>query len=174
MYNKETISTFLKKLRKEKHFTPEQVVEMLNLYGFNIAASTLRGYENNNPKAMPNADIFLALCDIYECHNPIVEIESICHREEGLRALQRYVGYIDAYYNASFTKKDQSVIESYSGLSEQGKDKVREYIEDILIKYAADKNNPDVPGYINETNIEPIEETAKCSEASSDEEQENL
>ena len=63
LLNKE-FSVVLKKLRKEKKLSTEYVVEKLKEYGENITAKTLYGYECGN--RMPNADMLLYLCDIYE------------------------------------------------------------------------------------------------------------
>jgi predicted transcriptional regulator len=63
------VASMLKKMRKESGFSSSDVVSALEQKGINIAAKTLYGYENG--VSMPNADIFMELCAIYNCTNPL-------------------------------------------------------------------------------------------------------
>lgn len=68
------ISNNLKRLRVEKaKLSVEDVVELLAVRGFYISSKTLYAYENRY--STPNADIFLALCDIYQVVNILKEFE---------------------------------------------------------------------------------------------------
>ena len=62
-----TIGGKLRELRKRQGMSPENVCKALADRGQNVAPKTLYGYENGN--RMPNADLFLVLCEIYECTN---------------------------------------------------------------------------------------------------------
>lgn len=59
----ERIGRTLKKLRKERWMTVEDVVRMLAKDSINIAVKTLYGWES--AQAQPRAEVFLALCRIY-------------------------------------------------------------------------------------------------------------
>jgi len=63
------VASMLKKMRKESGFSSSDVVAALERKGINIAVKTLYGYENG--VSMPNADIFMELCAIYNCTNPL-------------------------------------------------------------------------------------------------------
>ncbi|MCR5521282.1 MAG: helix-turn-helix domain-containing protein [Lachnospiraceae bacterium] len=63
------VALMLKKMRKESGFSSSDVVAALERKGINIAIKTLYGYENG--VSMPNADIFMELCAIYNCTNPL-------------------------------------------------------------------------------------------------------
>lgn len=65
--------TLLKNLRESNKMKAKDVVWQLQEMGFDISDKTLYGYEKGI--RMPNADIFIALCTIYNCKN-VVEIFS--------------------------------------------------------------------------------------------------
>lgn len=57
----------LKELRKRKKLTAKDVSNKLQNMGYSISDKTISGYETGI--RMPNADIFMALCQIYDCKN---------------------------------------------------------------------------------------------------------
>ena len=59
----DTIAAILKQLRNESHISVKQAVALLKNYDIDIASKTIYGYESG--LSMPNADVFLALCQIY-------------------------------------------------------------------------------------------------------------
>jgi len=66
---KQTIADFLKQLRKTSGLSANEVITKLKNYDIDISAKTLYGYESG--LSMPNADAFVALCQIYKCDNPM-------------------------------------------------------------------------------------------------------
>jgi len=69
MKDKIAIASFLKQLRKTSGKKSKDVVTELEAYNINISEKTLNGYENG--VSMPNADVFMMLCAIYHCDNPM-------------------------------------------------------------------------------------------------------
>ena len=67
--DKYIIGNFLKQLRKEAGCSVKNTIIQLESYDIYIAEKTLYGYENSS--TIPNAEIFLALCKIYHCENPM-------------------------------------------------------------------------------------------------------
>lgn len=67
--SEQSISIFLKQLRKTSGLSANEVVSQLKKYGIEISSKTLYGYEND--ASMPNANVFVALCRIYKCDNPM-------------------------------------------------------------------------------------------------------
>lgn len=63
------IGAFLRQMRKTSGMTADEVSESLLKDGFEISNKTLYKYETS--KNMPNADVFLALCKVYQCDNPM-------------------------------------------------------------------------------------------------------
>lgn len=99
-----TIANFLKQLRKTSGHSANEVVEMLQTYSINISIKTLYGYESG--LSMPNADVFVALCRIYKCDNPL-----------------------DIFETPSVTQNELSIIEKYRELDERGKEMVDSVLE---------------------------------------------
>lgn len=64
-----SIANFLKQLRKTSGLSANEVVVLLKDYGIEISAKTLYGYESG--LSMLNANVFVALCRIYKCDNPM-------------------------------------------------------------------------------------------------------
>ena len=60
----ENIGAKLKKIRESKKMSRKTVADKLKEYGIDISDKTLYGYEVGRTSA--NADMFLALCEIYE------------------------------------------------------------------------------------------------------------
>ena len=69
------IGSKLKELRKRSGLSGNAVVSELSRRGFDIKDKTLYGYETG--KNMPNADLFLELCMIYNCRNILTEFGKI-------------------------------------------------------------------------------------------------
>lgn len=90
------IASFLKQLRKTSGLSVNEVTELLKDFKINISTKTLYGYESG--LSMPNADIFVALCRIYKCDNPM-----------------------DIFGNPSIAPTDNWLIEKYHALDEHGK-----------------------------------------------------
>ena len=67
------LGTVLKELRKKANLTAKDVSTKLRNSGYEISDKTISGYETGI--RMPNADVFMALCQIYNCKN-ILEIFS--------------------------------------------------------------------------------------------------
>lgn len=67
------VKDVLKKLRKTSKMSANEVIVHLASYGIDISSKTLYGYESG--LSMPNADIFVALCKIYGCQNPLLVLE---------------------------------------------------------------------------------------------------
>lgn len=86
------IGDILKRLREENGLTGKEVTEKLKELGIDISAKTLYGYESGRNST--NADMFLALCQIYKCQN-IMEVFS------------------DSVDDVLFTNKEWDIIEKY-------------------------------------------------------------
>lgn len=63
-----TIASILKQARRSSHLSVKQAASQLRQYGIDIASKTLYGYESG--LSMPNADVFVALCKIYQYEKP--------------------------------------------------------------------------------------------------------
>lgn len=100
------IASVLKQLRKTSGCSANKVIEYLKDYKIEISAKTLYGYESG--LSMPNADIFVALCKIYKCENPL-----------------------DIFGNTSIKANEFSIIEKYR-LIEQYSYKGKESVDYIL------------------------------------------
>lgn len=96
---RQTISSFLKQLRKTSGFSANEVVNKLQKYDIDISAKTLYGYESG--LSMLNADAFVALCRIYKCDNPM-----------------------DMFGTPSISSKEYNLVEKYRTLDTHGKDMV--------------------------------------------------
>lgn len=70
-----TIGAKLKELRTVQKLGAKDVCVALAEKGFDVAPKTLYGYEAET--RMPNADLFLALCEIYGCYNILETFASI-------------------------------------------------------------------------------------------------
>lgn len=101
----QNISILLKQLRKTSSFSANDVVKQLKEYGIDISAKTLYGYESG--LSMPNADIFIALCRIYKCENPL-----------------------DIYGSSAINSKEANLLDKYRDLDDHG----RELVDLVLDK----------------------------------------
>lgn len=104
---RQTISSFLKQLRKTSGLSANEVVSELKAYDIDISAKTLYGYESG--LSMLNADAFVALCRIYKCDNPM-----------------------DIFETPSISSSEFHLIEKYRTLDPHGKD----IVNTVLIKEA--------------------------------------
>lgn len=96
------LGNVLKELRKSKKLTAKEVAEELLQMGYEISDKTISGYETGI--RMPNADIFMALCKIYNCKN-ILEMFS----------------FIEADYSIP-TDDEWNLIEKYRLISKHSPD----------------------------------------------------
>ncbi len=94
------IGDILKKLREENGLKGNDVVEKLKELGIEISVKTLYGYESGRNST--NADMFLALCQIYKCKN-IMEVFS------------------NSVDDVLFTNKEWEMIEKYRDLDLHGR-----------------------------------------------------
>ncbi len=62
-----SLGTVLKELRKKQKLTAKETADKLSSLGYEISEKTISGYETGI--RMPNADVFMALCTIYDCKN---------------------------------------------------------------------------------------------------------
>lgn len=97
--SKTIIANFLKQLRKTSGLSVDEVIEGLQKYDIVISTKTLYGYENGT--SMLNADVFVALCRIYKCDNPM-----------------------DLFGNTSIKPPEIGMIEKYRSLDSHGKEMV--------------------------------------------------
>lgn len=102
---KSVIANFIKQLRKTSGLSAEEVTAGLREYGITISAKTLYGYENG--ASMPNADVFVTLCRIYKCSNPM-----------------------DLFGVSSMEPCESDMVEKYRGLDAHG----REMVDFTLLK----------------------------------------
>lgn len=58
------IATILKQARKTARLSVKDTAARLNKNGIHLSAKTIYGYESG--LSMPNADVFVALCQIYQ------------------------------------------------------------------------------------------------------------
>lgn len=101
---KNKISETLKQIRQSKKISIKCVVEELKKYNIKISEVTLYGYENGH--SQPNADTFVALCDIYG------------------------ISSFDIFLNKQKEKTNQT-FEKYNFLNSIGKQKADDYITDL-------------------------------------------
>lgn len=64
MSNNKQFGQTLRALRESRKISAQDIVELLSARGIGIKYPTYMGYENGN--SMPNADMFLAICDILQ------------------------------------------------------------------------------------------------------------
>lgn len=102
------ISAGLKQLRKSLGYTAKYVTEMLKRYGIEISEKTLYGYESGI--SMPNADIFIALCIVYECKNPMTFV----------------------FEDETLSDADQDLLDLSYQLNEEGQEKLLDYADDLV------------------------------------------
>lgn len=101
------IASVLKQLRKASRLSPNDVTQQLKEYEITISTKTLYGYENG--QSMPNANVFIALCKIYKCNNPM-----------------------ELFGNTSFTCDDIYFLERFKELDTQGQKTTLSIMENEL------------------------------------------
>lgn len=101
--SEQTISNLLKQLRKTSGLAANEVAEKLKKYNIDISYRTLYGYESG--LSMPNADVFVALCRIYKCDNPM-----------------------DIFGGFSLSPSETDMIEKYRNLDNRG----RKIVDSVL------------------------------------------
>lgn len=92
-------SKFFETITKTSGLSANEVVVLLKEYQIDISAKTLYGYESG--LSMLNADVFVALCRIYKCDNPM-----------------------EIFGAPSITPSEMKHIEKYRSLDIHGKDMV--------------------------------------------------
>lgn len=103
------IGSKMKELREAQGLTRKEAVEKLKALGIDISDKTLYGYESGRNSA--NADMFLALCKIYNCNNIMETFSSTVEK-------------------VLFTNNEWQIIEQYRLLDNQGKEAV-----DYILKH---------------------------------------
>lgn len=90
----------LKELRESNGLTRKEAVDKLKALGIDISDKTLYGYESGRNSA--NADMFLALCKIYNCTNIMST-------------------FSDSIDDVLFTNYEWRIIEKYRNLDDPGR-----------------------------------------------------
>ena len=122
------IAMLLKQLRKTSSYSVNEVIDKLKSYNIDISAKTLYGYEGGT--SMPNADMFVALCRIYNCDNPI-----------------------DFLNGSSLRTDEQRIIEKYRDLDDHGREMVdftleKEYERSKALEEQTNDNIMELPSYL--------------------------
>lgn len=122
------IAMLLKQLRKTSSYSVNEVIDKLKSYNIDISAKTLYGYEGGT--SMPNADMFVALCRIYNCDNPI-----------------------DFLNGSSLRTDEQRIIEKYRDLDDHGREMVdftleKEYERSKALKEQDQTDIVEMPSYL--------------------------
>lgn len=128
----DTIAAILKQLRKSSHISVKQAVSRLQDYGIDIASKTLYGYESG--LSMPNADVFVALCSIYQCENPTELIEHTPYASDKQPD--------STTENTSFHPDELSFLHDFQELDSFGQDIVRQILEHEKERMRQAKVNP--------------------------------
>lgn len=82
------VNIMLKQLRKTSGLSTDNVINDLKKYGIDIKAKTLYGYESGI--SMPNANVFIALCKIYKCDNPMDMFGANSYNQEEIKLIEKY------------------------------------------------------------------------------------
>lgn len=109
------IGTFLKELRIKAGLTQKDAAAGLQACGINKTHKAIYSYEKGH--AEPNADIFLHLCKLYNCDNPLVEMAKM----EGQQIP-----------NNQFTTEEVLLVNNYRQLDYYGRDAVNSVMESEL------------------------------------------
>ena len=112
------IADNLKKARKGLNYTPEYVVDELAKIGMNISVKTLYGYESGSRQ--PKADMFVALCKIYN----IPSLRLFCSEYD--------INAIPAPGEGGELAADAAeLVADYGKLNPTGRRKARDYTHDL-------------------------------------------
>lgn len=93
----------LKQLRENNNMTRKDVTDKLKQFGIDISDKTLYGYESGRNST--NADMFLALCQVYKCNN----------------VMETFSNSVD---DVLFTNAEWETIQKYRNLDPHGKEMV--------------------------------------------------
>lgn len=106
------IASVLKQLRKTSQQTASDVIEKLKEHKINISVKTLYGYESG--LSMPNANVFVALCQIYKCDNPM-----------------------DVFGNSGIEPNELNLLEKYRSLDSFGKETIAYILDREALRVSA-------------------------------------
>ena len=105
------VHKLLKDMRAESQIPIKDVSSQLAKIGYEkVSVPTLYGYENGVSK--PNADIFLSMCQIYGCENPLTFYEN--------------------KKSVSFNKENNKMLNMYNKLNEPQKNLIIQMIHQLL------------------------------------------
>lgn len=105
------IGLILKKLRLESKLNwLEITTTMKEKYNIDIAQSTIYGYENNH--RIPNADVFLALCQVYKCDDVLYEF-----------------GLTESSNHSNYSNDEKKIIENYRNLESTNKSFIKKALD---------------------------------------------
>ena len=105
------IGLILKKLRLESKLSWNEITtQMKDTHNIDIAQNTIYGYENNH--RMPNADVFLALCQIYNCDDLFFEF-----------------GLTEKPNHLIYSKDEKQIIENYRNLEDTNKTFIKKALD---------------------------------------------
>ena len=106
------IGNKLREIRENKKLSRREVAERLQHYGMDISDKTLYGYEVGRTSA--NADMFLALCDIYGIENIKETFKEESYQDDN---------------NISLTVEEIEIINQYRLLDGYGKKAVKNVLD---------------------------------------------
>ncbi len=105
------IASMLKQLRYTSHVSVKQAASRLKQYDIDISPKTIYGYESG--LSMPNADVFVALCQIYHSDCTVAPAENECLHTK----------------NMPFSQEELSFLYDFKALDSFGQDIVRQILE---------------------------------------------
>lgn len=109
---KQEFSKKLKEQREQAGLSVQEVVDKLTAYGYSIKAKTIYGYESGH--RTPDADVFIALCDIYGTKN----------------TLEAY-GYREISGKKENPLSDE-LISLINQMNAEGRNKALDYVKDLV------------------------------------------
>lgn len=125
-----TIATILKQLRKSSRLSVKQASIQLKQYGIDIASKTLYGYESGI--SMPNADVFVALCKIYQSGESGGSLppSAVYGRDEGVQdeVLQKKIAASEIA-EPNISQEELSFLDDFKSLDSFGQDLVRQVMK---------------------------------------------
>lgn len=101
--SKEAISLKLKELRRKNKLTIEEVKHLLEERNINVAIKTIYGWESG--QRLPNPDIFLNLCDIYDVNDILQEFE-VVNRKKNINDNLKMIAREDGISYNSLSKSE--------------------------------------------------------------------
>lgn len=125
-----TIASILKQLRKSSRLSVKQASIQLKQYGIDIASKTLYGYESGI--SMPNADVFVALCKIYQSGESGGSLppSTVYGRDEGVQdeVLQKKIAASEIA-EPNISQEELSFLDDFKALDSFGQDLVRQVMK---------------------------------------------